>query len=347
MKFTAQRIAEILGGTVHGDPNVEVSDISRIEDGKPGTLSFLANNKYLPHLFKTQASVVLVSENLTLTNSVSSTLIKVKDPYGALAKLLTLVEQTPDRRGLEQPCYVSPEAKLGKDVYVGAFSYIGKNTVIGDNVLIFPNTYISENVSIGDETVIYSGAKIHHNSEIGSKCILHSGVVIGGDGFGFAPSVGSDYAKVPQVGNVILEDQVEIGSNSTIDRATIGSTIIRKGVKLDNLIQIAHNVEIGEDTIIAAQTGVSGSTKIGRNCMIGGQVGIIGHIQIADKTRIAAQSGVGQSLTREGVAYQGSPCFEVMPYQRSYVLFRKLPELYDRIRHLEEEIKNYKTGSLE
>ena len=338
MKFTAQRIVEILGGTLDGDPDVEVSDISRIEDGKPGTLTFLANRKYLSHLYSTRASVVLVSNDLELTKAVKPTLIRVPDPYSSLARILSLVQQKPERPEREEPGFVDATAKIGSNTYLGAFSYIGKNCVIGNNVSIFPNVYISDNVHIGNGSVIYAGTRVHHNSEIGSKCIIHSGVVIGGDGFGFASIDGSDYAKIPQVGNVIIEDHVEIGSNSTIDRATIGSTIIRKGVKLDNLIQIAHNVEIGENTVIAAQTGISGSAKIGKNCMIGGQVGIIGHIQIADGTKIAAQSGVGQSLIQEGKPYQGSPCFDVIPYQRSYVLYRKLPELHGRIRELEKEI---------
>lgn len=345
MKFTAQRIAEFLGGTVEGDPRIQISDISRIEEGKTGTLSFLANPKYLPFLYKTEASVVLVETKLEVTQAVSATLIRVNDPYASIAKLLTLVEQSPDRSGLEEPCFVSPDAEIGEDVYIGAFAYVSKNARVGNNVMIFPNVYISENVIIGDDTIIYSGAKIHHNCQIGSKCIIHSGVVIGGDGFGFVPHVGNNYAKVPQVGNVIIEDRVEIGSITCIDRATIGSTIIRKGAKLDNLIQIAHNVEIGENTIIAAQTGISGSTKIGKNCMIGGQVGIIGHITIADGTKIAAQSGVGQSLKAPGAAFQGSPCFEVMPYQRSYVLFRKLPNLNDRINMLENQIKELQKQS--
>ena len=336
MKFTAQRIAEILGGTLDGDPDVEVSEISRIEDGKPGTLSFLANRKYLEYLYKTRASVVLVGLDLQLKSTVKPTLIKVKDPYSDLGKLLALVQQNPDRRGFEDPCFVSHKAKIGKNVYVGAFSYISKNAVIGDNVLIFPNVYISDNVHIGNDTIVYSGVNIHHNSIIGSKCFIHSGVVIGGDGFGFAPSTGSDFAKIPQIGNVIIEDQVEIGSNTTIDRATIGSTIIRKGVKLDNLIQVAHNVEIGENTIIAAQTGVSGSTKIGNNCMIGGQVGIIGHLKIADGTKIAAQSGVGQSIEKKGLIVQGSPAYFIGDYKRSYVLFKNLPELKKKIDKLEE-----------
>ena len=339
MKFSAQRIADFLNGTLEGNPDVLVSDISRIEEGRQGTLTFLANLKYLNFVYETKASVILLNQDLILSREIEATIIRVKDPYASLAKLLTLVEQVPDRAGLEEPCMVSPEATLGKDVYIGAFSYISKKARIGNNVIIFPNGYISENVVIGDDTIIYAGARVHHNCVIGAKCIIHSGVVIGGDGFGFAPHTGNDYAKVPQIGNVIIEDQVEIGSNTTIDRATIGSTIIRKGVKLDNLIQIAHNVEIGENTVIAAQTGISGSTKIGRNCMIGGQVGIIGHITIADGTRIAAQSGVGQSLEKPGVAWQGSPCFEVMPYQRSYVMFRKLPDMAERIRELENQVK--------
>ena len=339
MNFSAKRIAEFLGGTIEGDAQVTVSDVSRIEEGRPGTLTFLANQKYISHLYSTQASIVLVDDNLKVTQKTNACLIRVKDPYAALAKLLTLVEQTPDRKGLEDPCFVDPKAQLGEGVYIGAFSYVSAHAKIGKNVMIFPNVYISEHVEIGDDSVIYAGTKIHHNCKIGANCIIHSGAVVGGDGFGFAPHVGNDYAKVPQVGNVIIEDWVEIGSNSTIDRATIGSTIIRKGVKLDNLIQIAHNVEIGENTVIAAQTGVSGSTKIGKNCMIGGQVGIIGHIQIADGTRIAAQSGVGQALAKPGAAWQGSPCFEVMPYQRSYVVFRKLPELSERVRELEIEVK--------
>lgn len=339
MKFTAQRIADFLNGSIEGDPDIQVTDISRIEEGTPGTITFLANPKYVNFLYDTEAAIVLVSNDLKLSKSVNATLIRVSDPYRALAKLLSLVEQTPDRTGCEEPCFVSPDASLGDNVYVGAFAYVSKNAKIGNNVMLFPNVYISENVIIGDDTIIYAGTRVHHNCLIGSNCIIHSGVVIGGDGFGFAPQTGSDYAKVPQIGNVVLEDRVEIGSNCTIDRATIGSTLLKSGVKLDNLIQVAHNVEIGEDTVIAAQTGISGSTKIGKNCMIGGQVGIIGHITIADGTRIAAQSGVGQSLKKPGAAWQGSPCFEVMPYQRSYVMFRKLPEMNDRIRDLENQVK--------
>ena len=338
MKYTALQIAELLGGKIEGNPDITVSSISRIEEGKPGTLTFLSNPKYTRFLYSTKASVAIVSLKLNLEEPVNATLIRVKDPYRSLAKLLEKLEQIPDRAGLEDPCFISPEAKVGADTYVGAFSYISKGAIIGSNVKIFPHVYISENVRIGDNTIIFSGAKIHHNSILGSSCVIHSGVIIGGDGFGFAPQSGSDFTKVPQIGNVIIEDNVEIGSNTCIDRATIGSTVIRKGVKLDNLIQVAHNVEIGENTVIAAQTGISGSTKIGKNCMIGGQVGIVGHLTIADGTKIAAQSGVAQSIKKEGTAQQGSPSFDIIPYQRSYVLYKKLPELQERICKLERTL---------
>jgi len=337
MEFSALQIAGFLDGTVEGDPEARVNDVSRIEDSCPGSLSFLANMKYQAYLYTTTATVVLVRHDFVPSQPLPCTLVRVDDPYRSLARLLAIVEKRPNRTGIEPMAFVHEEATLGKDVYVGAFSYISKKARIGNNVKIFPQVYISEEVVIGDNTWIYSGARIHNNSIIGSHCIIHSGAVIGGDGFGFAPVSGSDFTKVPQIGNVVIEDHVEIGSNTTIDRATIGSTIIRKGVKLDNLIQIAHNVEIGENTVIAAQTGVSGSTRIGKNCMIGGQVGIIGHITIADGTRIAAQSGLGQSIRATDTAVQGSPAFEVMPYQRSYVYFRKLPEIVDRLRRLESD----------
>ncbi len=342
MKYTALQIAEILGGQVEGNPEESVNNISRIEEGKPGTLTFLANPKYTQHLYSTLASVAIVSKELKLENPINLTLIRVKDPYRSLAKLLSLLEQIPDRIGLEEPNWISPEAEIGEDAYIGAFSYVSKGARIGRNVRVFPHVYISENVSVGDNTVIFSGARIHHNTLIGKNCVIHSGVVLGGDGFGFAPQSGNDFTKVPQIGNVIIEDNVEIGSNTCIDRATIGSTIIRKGVKIDNLIQIAHNVDVGENTVIAAQTGVSGSTKIGKNCMIGGQVGIVGHLTIADGTKIAAQSGVGQSIKKEGSAQQGSPSFDIIPYQRSYVLYKKLPELLERIDKLEKTLKYLK-----
>jgi UDP-3-O-[3-hydroxymyristoyl] glucosamine N-acyltransferase len=336
MEFTAKQIAGYLDGRVDGDPEAIVNDVSRIEDGQPGSLSFLANLKYQGHIYSTRSTVVLVHQDFVATQPVSCTLVRVDDPYRSLAKLLTLVEKRPNRSGIEPMAFVHADAVLGQDVYVGAFSYVSRGAKIGNNVKIFPQVYISEDVVIGNDTWIYSGAKIHNNSEIGSHCVIHSGVVIGGDGFGFAPVTGSDFTKVPQIGNVLIEDYVEIGTNTTIDRATIGSTIIRKGVKLDNLIQIGHNVEIGENTVIAAQSGISGSTRIGKNCMIGGQVGIIGHINIADGTKIAAQSGVGQSVKTPGTAIQGSPAYDLIPYQRSYVYFKKLPELVERIRLTEQ-----------
>lgn len=336
MEFTAKQIAGYLDGQVDGDPEARVNDVSRIEDGRPGTLSFLANMKYQGHIYETKSTVVLVQNDFVPSQPLSCTLIRVDDPYRSLAKLLAMVEKRPNRSGIEPMAFVHEEAVLGKDVYIGAFSYVSRGARIGDNVKIFPHVYISEEVVINNDTWIYSGARIHNNSVIGSHCVIHSGVVIGGDGFGFAPVSGSDFTKVPQIGNVVIEDYVEIGTNTTIDRATIGSTIIRKGVKLDNLIQIGHNVEIGENTVIAAQTGVSGSTRIGKNCMIGGQVGIIGHINIPDGTKIAAQSGVGQSVKTSGTSIQGSPAYDLIPYQRSYVYFKKLPELVERIRQIEQ-----------
>lgn len=335
MEFSAIQIAGFLGGQVEGDPAVRVHDVSRIEEGTPGTLSFLSNPKYQQYIYTTKASVVLVGKDFSPLGPISCTLIRVDDPYRALSRLLAMVEQRPDRTGIESPVYIHDEAQIGEGVYIGAFSYIGRGARIGKNAKIFPQVYISDNVVIGDDTWIYSGARIHNNCVIGEHCIIHSGAVIGGDGFGFAPVSGSDFTKIPQVGNVVIEEYVEIGSNTTIDRATIGSTIIRRGVKLDNLIQVAHNVEIGENTVIAAQTGISGSTKIGRNCMIGGQVGMIGHITIADGTRIAAQSGLPQSIKKEGSAVAGSPAFDVIPFHRANFIFRKLPEIMDRLAKLE------------
>jgi UDP-3-O-[3-hydroxymyristoyl] glucosamine N-acyltransferase len=336
MEFTAKQIAGYLGGRVEGDPDALVNDVSRIEAGRPGTLSFLANMKYQAHIYDTKSTVVLVHDDFVATQPLSCTLVRVDDPYRSLAKLLAMIEKRPNRSGIEPMAFVHEDSVLGQDVYIGAFSYVSKGARIGNNVKIFPQVYISEEVVIGDDTWIYSGARIHNNSIIGSHCVIHSGVVIGGDGFGFAPVTGSDFTKVPQIGNVVIEDYVEIGTNTTIDRATIGSTIIRKGVKLDNLIQIGHNVEIGENTVIAAQSGISGSTRIGKNCMIGGQVGIIGHITIADGTKIAAQSGLAQSVKTSGTAIQGSPAYDLIPYQRSYVYFKKLPELVERIRQIEQ-----------
>lgn len=342
MEFTAQRIAEFLGGTIEGNANVTVSNISRIEDGKPGTLSFLANPKYTRHIYNTKASIVLVNSNLQLDHKVNTTLIRVEDAYQAFASLLKLYDNTnPDRRGVSDMAFISESATIGKDVYIAPFVYIGDNVVVGDNVKIYPQAYISYNTKIGKGTILASGVKVYNDCQIGENCMIHAGSIIGSDGFGFAPK-STEYQKVPQIGNVIIEDDVEIGSNTTIDRATIGSTIIRRGVKLDNLIQIAHNVEIGENTVIAAQSGISGSTKIGKSCMFGGQVGVIGHLEIADEVKIAAQSGISNTIKTPGAILQGAPAYNVRDYQRSYVIYRKLPEMYRKIGQLEKELEQLK-----
>ena len=342
MEFTARQISEILSGTISGDPDAKVSRLSKIEEGTPGSLSFLANPKYTEFIYTTKASVVIVSADFVPEQEISATLIRVADAYASFARLLEMYNQiSRDKKGIEQPSYVSESAKLGSDVYVGAFAYIGLNASIGNHVKVYPGAYVGDNVTIGDGTTLFAGVKVYSDCQIGAACTLHAGVIIGADGFGFAPASGS-YQKVAQIGNVIIEDHVEIGAGTTIDRATLGSTIIRKGVKLDNLIQIAHNVEIGENTVIAAQTGVAGSTKIGRDCMIGGQAGIVGHLTIADGTKIAAQSGVGTSVTESGQILQGSPAFPISDYRRTYVVFKKLPDLDKRIIELEKMLQELK-----
>lgn len=344
-KFTAQQIAGLLGGTIEGDAATVVTKLSKIEEGIPGSISFLGNPQYNHFLYETNASIVIVSNDLVLEKPIKSTctLVRVADPRACFAVLLEAYNQLKNNKvGIEQPSYIAASAKLGERCYVGTFVSIGENVQIGNNVKIYSNAVIADNVQIGDNTVIYSGVSVYNDCVIGANCTLHSGVIIGSDGFGFVPNSENNYKKVPQIGNVIIEDFVEIGSNTTVDRATLGSTIIRKGVKLDNLIQIGHNVEIGENTVIAAQSGVSGSTKIGKNCMIGGQVGIVGHLTIANGVRIAAQSGIGQSIEKEGETVQGSPAFPVGNYRRSYVMFRNLPEMGNRIKDLEKQIKENK-----
>lgn len=338
MKFTAQQIAEALGGTVEGNPQVEVSNLSKIEEGTPGTLSFLANPKYTPFLYSTKASIVIVNEDFAADQPVSTTLIRVKNAYASFADLLAMYQQTKTKRqGISPKAYIAESAEIGSNVYIGEFASIGEHTVVGDNCQIYPNTTVGYNCKVGSDTVLYSHVTVYNDCRIGNQCTLHSGTVIGADGFGFAPQDTQEYRKVPQIGNVIIEDMVEIGANTTIDRATLGSTVIKKGAKIDNLIQIAHNVEIGENTVIAAQTGISGSTKIGRNCMIGGQVGIVGHLTIADKVMIAAQSGIGKSITEEGAIVEGNPAFNIRDYQRSYVHFRRLDQLVKRVNQLERK----------
>lgn len=343
MKFKASVIAEFLKGQIEGNPEVEVSNISKIEEGKAGTLSFLANPKYEKYIYDTEASIVLVNNTFKPEKPVPATLIRVDNAYEAFASLLELYQQSKSKKsGIHKTASIHESVKLGQDVFVGDFVVIDDNVRIGDKVIIYPQVYIGENVTIGNDTIIYSGVKIYDGSKIGSGCVIHSGVVIGADGFGFAPQDDNNYRKVPQIGNVIIEDNVEIGANTTIDRATIGSTIIRKGVKLDNLIQVAHNVEIGEDTVIAAQSGLAGSAKVGRECMFGGQVGIIGHISIADKVKIAAQSGVINDVKKEGEVLQGSSAIPFRDYWKSYLIFTKLPELRRQVLDLVRELKELK-----
>ncbi|MDO9275643.1 MAG: UDP-3-O-(3-hydroxymyristoyl)glucosamine N-acyltransferase [Lutibacter sp.] len=342
MKFTAIQIAEILDGEIFGNKNVEVFSLSKIEEGEDGSLTFLSNPKYTPYIYLTKASIVIVNRDFVPEKELETTLIKVNDPYQAFSTLLEFYDKVKsDKSGIESPSYINDTAIIGTNMYLGAFSYISSNVSIGDHAKIYPNVYIGDNVKIGDNAVIHSGSKIYSESIIGSNCTLHAGVIVGSDGFGFAPSAEGIFSKIPQIGNVIIEDNVDIGAATTIDRATLGSTIIRKGVKLDNQIQIAHNVEIGENTVIAAQTGVAGSTKIGENCMIGGQVGIVGHITIGNNVRIQAQSGVGRNVKDDEII-QGSPAMGYSDFNKSYVYFKKLPELVATINALEKEIKALK-----
>jgi len=342
MKFTANQIAEILEGDIVGDPNAEVFTLSKIEEGEKGSLTFLSNPKYTPYIYSTNASVVVVNRTFVPEKEVKATLLKVDDPYISFSKLLDFYNQMkPSKSGREKPHFISKTAALGNDLYIGAFSYISDNVKIGNNVKIYPNSYIGENVSIDDNTVIYSGVKIYSDCKIGKNCMIHSGSIIGADGFGFAPNKEGIYSKIPQIGNVIIEDNVDIGAATTIDRATLGSTIIGKGVKLDNQIQIAHNVEIGSNTVIASQTGIAGSTKIGSGCQIGGQVGIVGHITIGNNVRIQAQSGISKSL-KNGEIVQGTPAFGYSDFYKSYASFKNLPEIVSTIDKLEKEIKALK-----
>ena len=341
MEFSAQQIASVINGTIEGNAEVKVNYVSKIEEGKPGTISFLANPKYTQYIYNTLASIVIVNNDFKPEKEISATLIRVEDAYLAFAKLLDYYNRIKqDKKGVSKQAYISESASIGENCYIGPFVYIGENVTIGNGTKIYPNTHIGDNSSVGNNTTIYSGVNIYSEIKIGNECIIHAGVVIGSDGFGFAPQTESDYTKVAQIGNVILEDRVEIGANTTIDRATLGSTIIRKGVKLDNLIQIAHNVEIGEHTVISAQTGVSGSTKIGKFCMIGGQVGIINHITIADEVKIAAQSGIGKSIVNKGEIVQGSPAFDISKYRRAYIHFRNLENIKSKVDELDKKLKD-------
>ena len=339
MKFTAEQIAGILEGEVIGNPNAEVYKLSKIEEGIEGSLTFLANPKYVNYIYTTAATIVIVNKTFEAEQEVKATLIKVEDAYQAFSKLLEYYNQVKlMKSGIEQPSVISEGVQYGDDLYLGSFCYLGQNVKIGNNVKIYPNSFIGDNVVIGDNCVFFAGVRIYSETEIGNNVTIHSGTIIGSDGFGFAPQEDGTYIKVPQIGNVIIEDNVEVGSCSTVDRATLGSTIIRKGAKLDNQIQVAHNVEIGENTVIAAQTGIAGSTKIGRNCMIGGQVGIAGHLVIGDNIKIQAQSGIGKSL-KDGEVVQGSPAFNYGDFAKSFVHFKNLPKIIKDIEELKKDNK--------
>lgn len=343
MDFKATDIASFLNGEIDGDSDARVSNVSKIEDGKPGTLAFLANPKYEHYIYTTKASVVLVNKSFSPKEEISATLIKVDDAYQAFASLLDLYVQAKAsmKQGIEQPSYIAESATLGKDGYVGAFAYVGNNATIGNNVKIYPQVHVGDNVKIGDDCILYPGAKIYDDCVIGNRCIIHSGAVIGSDGFGFAPQKDGTYKKIHQIGNAVLEDDVEIGANTTIDCGTLESTIIRKGVKLDNLIQIAHNVEVGDNTVMAAQSGVSGSTKVGKNCMFGGQVGLGGHITIGDKVTLGAQSGVISNLKSDQTLL-GSPAIEIRTAMRAYSLLKNLPEIRRDVLQLKKSINTDK-----
>jgi len=338
MKFTAQQIADILDGTIEGNPESQVYKLSKIEEGDKGSLTFLSNPKYTSYIYDTQASICIVNNSFETSQPISTTLIRVEDSYEAFSKLLEVYNQIKlDKKGIESPNSIAESARLGQDIYIGAFAYIGENAVLGDNVKVYPNVYIGDNVNIGNNVTIFPGSKIYSETQIGDFCTIHSGAIIGADGFGFSPSDNGEYSKIPQIGNVIIENHVDIGAGTTIDRATLGSTIIRNGVKLDNQIQIAHNVEIGEHTAIAAQTGIAGSTKVGKNCLIGGQVGIAGHIKIGNRVKIQAQTGVGRNI-KDDEAIQGSPAFGYSDFNKSYVHFRNFPKIVNRLDNIEKHL---------
>lgn len=340
MKFTAEQIAGILEGEVVGNPSAEVYKLSKIEEGTLGSLTFLSNPKYQKFIYSTQATITIVNKSFEPEQFIETTLIKVEDAYKAFSKLLEYYNQVKlMKSGIEQPSVISEGVVYGENLYLGSFCYIGKNVKIGQNVKIYPNSFIGDNVTIGDNCVFFAGVRIYSETEIGANCTIHSGTIVGSDGFGYAPLEDGTYNKIPQIGNVIIEDNVEVGSCTTIDRATLGSTIIRKGVKLDNQIQVAHNVEIGENTVIASQTGIAGSTKIGKNCIIGGQVGIAGHLVIGNGVRIQAQSGVGKNIKDEEVL-QGSPTFGYSDWNKSYVHFKNLPKIVSELETLKKQVNN-------
>ena len=339
MEFSANDIAGLLGGEVEGDGSVKVNNVSKIDQGVPGTLAFLANPAYTKYIYTTKASVVLVNRDFKPENELPCTLIRVDDAYASIAKLLNYYEQSkPKKVGIEQPSYISELASVGEQAYIGAFAYVGEKATVGNNVKIYPNVYIGDGATIGDDTILYAGVKIYAGCKVGKGCILHAGVVVGSDGFGFAPTADGSYDKIAQVGNVEIKDDVEIGANTTIDCATMGSTVINEGVKIDNLVQIAHNVEVGKNTVIVAQVGVAGSAKIGENCMIGGQVGIAGHIRIGNNVKIGAQSGISNNV-KDNSSLWGTPAFGYRDFMKSYAVFKNLPQLRSDVIELGQKLK--------
>lgn len=342
MEFTAKQIAEFIQGTIEGDENAKVHTFAKIEEGIPGAISFLSNPKYAPYLYNTDSSIVLINNDFELEHAVKATLIRVPNAYEAVAKLLSLYETSkPRKKGIDSLAYVAPTARIGKDCYVAPFAYVGENVVVGDGTQIYPHAVLYDNVSVGDNCVIYANVSVYQGCRIGSRVILHSGCVIGADGFGFAPTA-DGYEKIPQIGIVTIEDDVEIGANTCVDRSTMGSTFIRRGVKLDNLVQIAHNVEVGDYTVMSAQVGVAGSTKIGQWCMFGGQVGICGHAVIGDKVYSGAQAGIAGSLRKGNVTVQGSPAIDAKNFARSSVVFKNLPEMYTTLNQMKKEMEELK-----
>jgi len=347
MEFTAVTIAGFLKGEIEGNPNIKVNTIAKIEEGHEGALSFLANPKYEHYIYTTLSSIVLVNKEFVPSGKINATLIRVSDSYKAFASLLTLVDQSrPKKTGIHPTAVIESSAIIGKEVFIGAMAYIGENCSLGDGCKIHPQVFLGDNSKVGKNSVINPNVTIYHECIIGDSCIIHAGTVIGSDGFGFAPQSETEFMKIPQIGNVIVEDNVEIGANVAIDRATMGSTIIRKGVKIDNLVQIGHNVEIGENTVIAGQTGIAGSTKVGKNCMFAGQVGIAGHIKIADGTKIGAQAGILGDIKEENTIILGSPAFDYKQFLKSAVVFKKLPELKTKIDKIEKEIESLKKSHL-
>lgn len=344
MQFTAKQIAELINGKIEGNPDVAVSSFGKLEEATEGQLAFLANPKYEEFLYTTKASIIIINTSLEIEKKINATLIRVPDAYSSFAVILTAYSEMAraNLTGIQEPSFIASSADLGENVFIGAFAYLGNHVKIGNNVKLYPQVYLGDNVTVGDNSILYPGVKIHHDCIIGRNVCIHAGCVIGGDGFGYAPQPDGSFKKIPQIGNVVVEDNVEIGANTTIDRSTLGSTMIKDGAKLDNLIQVAHNVEIGMNTVIAAQSGVSGSTKIGKNVMIGGQAGIVGHIIIADGTKINAQSGVAKSIKIPNTAVTGSPAYDYGHALRSQILSRNLPELEKRIKQLEQTIEQLK-----